>query len=143
MPKHDLIFVISAVAFNLLIAGLLFADVKEQPALVKTLGTIWLLLVIPLAFVFFNYLKQGKDSVILLSFGGVFLYMFIEWILDYVIKFDFREKAITHVPYIIMEYIALFSLIGISNSISKTATSFVGGSFAVLMVSLVYYMMNR
>ena len=38
---------------------------------------------------------------------GVFLYMLVEWLLDYVFKIDFRTKWSRHIPYIVLEYVAL------------------------------------
>ena len=55
----------------------------------------------------------------MIRFGLVFLYILVEFLLDYVLKFDFRQKWSTHAPYIIMEYIALFSLIGIAFDIDR------------------------
>jgi len=54
------------------------------------------------------------------------------------LKIEFREKWITHVPYILMEYIALFSLIGITTDIDHTWGYYVGIYFWMLMASLVY-----
>jgi hypothetical protein len=138
MGIYDLVFVFAAIAFNLLIAGIFIARKRKHPKLVKVFGTLWLLLVIPLAVVFVNYLIVGRDLWIMICFGLIFLYIFIEWLLDYILKIEFRQKAITHVPYIIMEYIALFSLIGISTAIDQTWGYVVGISFWILMASLVY-----
>jgi hypothetical protein len=135
---YDLVFVLTAIAFNLLIAGIFVAQKKGRLELVKTIGTAWLLLAIPLAIVFVKYLVKGRDLWIMICFGSVFLYMFLELLLDYILRIEFRQKPITHVPYIIMEYIALFSLIGISTAIDRTWGYIVGISFWILMGSLVY-----
>jgi len=135
---YDLLFILTAIAFNLLIAGIFIAQKKERPKATKTIGIIWLLLAIPLAIVFVNYLIESRDLWIMSCFGFIFLYMFLELLLDFVLKIEFREKPITHVPYIIMEYIALFSLIAISTDIDQTWGYIVGISFWILMASLVY-----
>jgi len=135
---YDLVFVLTAIAFNLLIAGIFIAQKKERPKVTKTIGIVWLILAIPLAIVFVNYLTEGRDLWIMICFGFIFLYMFLELLLDFVLKIEFREKPITHVPYIIMEYIALFSLIAISTDIDQTWGYIVGVSFWILMASLVY-----
>ena len=135
---YDLVFVLTAIAFNLLIAGIFVAQKKGRPELVKAFGIAWLLLAIPLAIVFVKYLVKGRDLWIMICFGSVFLYMFLELLLDYILRIEFRQKPITHVPYIIMEYIALFSLIGISTAIDRTWGYIVGISFWILMGSLIY-----
>jgi hypothetical protein len=139
----DLLFVLTAVAFNLLIAALFIASKKTHLKAMRAFGIAWLALVIPLAVVFSSYLLAGKETVILLAFGGVCLYMLVEWLLDYVFKIDFRSKWSQHIPYIILEYIALFGLIGIAFSIDRVAGYIVSISFWILMVSLIYSYAGR
>ena len=134
----DLMFVLSAIAFNLLIAALFIAQKLGRENLVKTFGVLWLWLMIPLALVFVSYWREGRETWIFVNFGLVFLYMLVELLLDYVFKVDFRSKPITHVPYIILEYIALFSLIAIAFDIDQRWGTVVSLCFWILMGSLVY-----
>jgi len=138
LDVFDLLFVLAAVAFNLLIAALFIASKKMHLKWMRAFGTAWLLLAVPLAIVFVHDLREGKDAVILLAFGGVFLYMLVEWLLDYVFKIDFRSKWSRHIPYIVLEYVALFGLIGIAFSIDRVAGYIVSISFWILMASLIY-----
>jgi len=64
--------------------------------------------------------------------------MLVELLLDYVFKIDFRSRPVTHVPYIILEYIALFSLIAIAFDIDQTWGTVVSICFWILMGSLVF-----
>jgi hypothetical protein len=139
----DYLFLFSALLFNLLIAALFWAQKKGYSKLVKNLGIAWLCLAFPLAGVFIEYLIVGKDSSVLIYFGLVILYMLIEFLLDYILKFDFRKKLITHIPYIILEYAALFSLILIVINIDKTWGWIVGVSFWILLASLIYLYAGR
>ena len=134
----DVIFVLSAIAFNLLIAAIFIAQKLGREGLVKTFGIIWLWLIIPLALVFVSDWQAGRETRLLLYFGLIFLYMLVELLLDYVFKIDFRSKPITHVPYIILEYIALFSLIAIAFDIDRRWGIVVTICFWVLMGSLVF-----
>ena len=134
----DYVFFLSAVLFNLLIAGIFIAQKRKRSKLVRALGITWLLLVFPLAIVFVNYIQIGRESWIINCFGLIFLYMLVEFLLDYVLKFDFRKKLITHIPYIILEYIALFSLIFIAIDIHPTLGWIVSVCFWILMGSLIY-----
>lgn len=138
MNVSNTIFIFSAIAFNLLIAGIFIAQKLGREKLVRTFGILWLWLLVPLALVFVMYWQEGKEPRILVSFGLVFLYMLVELLLDYVFKFDFRAKAATHAPYIILEYIALFSLLVISFNIDQVWGWVVSISFWILMGSLVY-----
>jgi hypothetical protein len=134
----ELVFLLSAVAFNLLIAAIFITQKLGREKLVRSFGILWLWLIIPLALVFVAYWQAGREARILTSFGLVFFYMLVEFLLDYVFKVDFRAKASTHVPYIILEYVALFSLIVIAFDIHRTWGIIVTVCFWILMGSLVY-----
>ena len=138
LNTFDLMFVISAAAFNLLIAAIFIAQKLGREKLVKTFGILWLWLIVPLALVFVWYWQEDRETRILVSFGLVFIYMLVELLLDYVFKVDFRSKAVTHVPYIILEYIALFSLIAIAFEIDRTWGTIIAICFWILMGSLIY-----
>jgi len=134
----DSLFIFSAITFNLLIAAIFIAQKFSKEQLVKTFGILWLWLLIPLALAFVSYLRDGRETRIFISFGFIFLYMLVELLLDYVFKIDFRSKPVIHVPYIILEYIALFSLIGIAFEIDRTWGILVTVCFWILMGSLVF-----
>lgn len=138
MSTYDWIFAGSAVLFNLLIAGIFIAQKYKHERFTKILGVSWLLLFFPLLAVFFNYNALKKPSWVLLSLAIVFVYMLVEFNLDYVIKFDFRKRWSTHAPYIILEYAALFGLIAIAIYINETLGWIVSISFWILMGCLIF-----
>lgn len=138
MKSFDLIFVLSAVAFNLLIAAIFIAQKLGRDNLVRTFGGLWLWMIIPLALVFVAYWQAGQETRIMFYFCFVFLYMLVELLLDYVFKFDFRAKVVTHVPYILLEYLALFSLIAIAFHIDPLWGWVVSVCFWILMGSLLF-----
>lgn len=74
----------------------------------------------------------------MVAFGFILLYIAIELSLDHILEFDFRQKPITHVPYLILEYLALFSLIGIAFSIDRVWGWVVSISFWAVMGSLIH-----
>jgi hypothetical protein len=143
MTPIDFIFVLSAVAFNLLIAAIFVAQKQGREKLVRTFGIMWLWLIVPLALVFVSHWQAGREMRILVSFGLVFFYMLVELLLDYVFKVDFRSQAITHVPYIILEYVALFSLIVIAFDVHRGWGWVVTICFWILMGSLIFLYWNK
>ena len=134
----DSLFIISAIAFNLFIAAIFITQKLGREKIVKTLGILWLWLLIPLALAFVSYLREGRKTWIFISFGFIFMYMLVELLLDYVFKIDFRSKPVIHVPYIILEYIALFGLIGIAFEIGYAWGVVVTVCFWILMGSLIF-----
>ena len=143
MDAFDLVFVFTAIAFNLLIAGIFVAQKKERPNLVRIFGILWLSLALPLAVVFIHYLVVGRPLWVMAYFGFIFLYILVEVLLDYILKIEFRQKWTIHAPYIILEYIALFGLIGISFSVDRTWGFLVSFSFWILLASLIYLYWGR
>jgi hypothetical protein len=139
----DLLFVLSAVAFNLLIAAIFVAQKYRWEKLVQTFGILWLSLILPLSIVFVAYLREGRPRRILIYLLLVFFYMLVELLLDYVFKVDFRARISTHIPYIVLEYVALFSLIAIAFDISRFAGTMVSICFWIAMGGLVFLYWDR
>ena len=133
LKTFDLLFVLSAVAFNLLIAGIFVAQKYRREKLVRTFGILWLCLIVPLSLVFVAYLREGRPTRILIYLLLVFFYMLVELLLDYVFKVDFRTRPSTHIPYIVLEYIALFSLIAIAFYINRGAGTVVSICFWIYL----------
>lgn len=138
MDVYDWVFVLCAAAFNLLIAGIFVAQKKGRHKMTRTLGILWLGLAIPLSIVFVRYLVIGRETWITIYFVCILLYMLVELLLDYVFKVDFRRRNVTHIPYIVLEYIALFGLIGISFAIDRVWGVVVSVTFWMLLACLVY-----
>jgi len=138
MDVFDWVFVLCAVTFNLLIAGIFVAQKQGRQELTRTLGITWLGLAIPLSVVFVRYLLAGREAWIIVYFVCILLYMLVELLLDYAFKVDFRQRKITHIPYIVLEYIALFGLIGISFAIDRTWGFVVSVAFWILLACLIY-----
>ena len=134
----DWIFIISAILFNLLIAGIFILQKHKKEQLTRVFGISWLGLSIPFLVVFINYLLQDKPSWVLVCFGIIILYMIVELLLDYILKIDFRTRWITHIPYILLEYAALFSALAIAIDIDQTLGWVVSAAFWILMGCLIY-----
>lgn len=135
---YEGLFIVAAILFNLFIAGIFIADRQDRRDWINLLGGAWLLLALPLGVVFTHYLLAGIKSGMLTAFGLVFLYMLVEFLLDTLLHYDFRRRWLTHIPYILLEYAALFSLIWIAYQIDPVWSWVVGISFWILMGSLVY-----
>jgi len=143
MELFDLIFVVTAVTFNLLIAGIFIAQKQAKIELVRRLGITWLLLSIPLTVVYVRYWMLSKAAWIMIYFSFILFYMLVEWLLDYVFKYDFRAQKRTHIPYIILEYIALFGLVSISFDIDRSWGFIVTATFWILLSCLIYLYCGR
>jgi hypothetical protein len=138
LSGSDRLFVVTALAFELLIIAILIAEKWQRHELVKALGILWALLAVPLVIAFVHDLMVGGDRWLVLSFGLIFLYMAVEIALDLVLRIPFRERPALHIPYIILEYGALFGLIHIAFTIGPTWGYAVAVGFWLLLATVIF-----
>lgn len=133
----NLLFITSAILFNLLIAGIFIADSRKNMRWVRKLGIGVVLLIIPFSVFFVEFINRSVPPLAKIGLGLVLLYLFVELLLDFIVKFDFRSKWATHIPYILLEYAAFFGLINTASTISATAMWLVSITFWIAMGCLV------
>ena len=138
MDSFDLIFVIAAVIFHLSIVGVYIAQKRGRDKLVRAFGSVTVLLGIPLLIVFGHYIASGEPSWKLVSFGFIFLYLLVEFLLDFVFKIEFRKKLLPHVLYIILFYIAIIGFIRMSFAVNHYWGYAVSIAFWILLGALIY-----
>jgi len=142
---NDLLFVISAIIFNIAVSGVYIAakiDAAkiDSSVLLKIFGGIVVLLIIPFTITLVGYIKMKAKKKIIISHIFILFYLFLELMLDYVLKISFREILAIHIPYIIVFYAAAFSMIGVSRTISRKMSWLVIATFLILMGCLIYYL---
>lgn len=137
IPAIDLLFVLSALLFNVFIIVVYIAQKLGKAGLVRKFGIAVLVLTIPFLVVFISYLIMGKPTWEYLVFLAIFVYMFLEWLWDYRMKIDFRSKPKLHISYIILFYIVLFGNIRIAFTISATWGWIISISFWLLLAALI------
>jgi hypothetical protein len=143
MDLFDLTLVIAAVIFHLSIVGVYIAQKKGRDKLVRTFGTVTLLLGVPLAVVFGHYIISSEPLWKLVSFGFIFFYLLTELLLDFVFKIEFRKMPIPHTLYIILFYIAIIGFIRMSFAVSTAWGYTVSVTFWILLGALIYNLAGK
>ena len=143
MDIFDLILVIAAILFHLSIVGVYIAQKKGCDELVRTFGSVTVLLGIPLLVVFGHYLASREPGWKLISFGFIFLYLLVEFLLDFVFKIEFRKLPIPHALYIILFYIAIAGFIRMSFAVNTSWGYAVSVTFWILLGALIYNLAGR
>jgi 4-hydroxybenzoate polyprenyltransferase len=143
MFLSDLIFALTAIAFMLLLAILLAAQKNHRVKTTWVIGVLWLLLAVPLAFVFSRDLAEGRGVWTLLSLSLVLLYMLAKALLDFMLRIDFRRDRTTRLASLTLMCLALFSLIGIAFSIHPSWGTPVLIAFGILAVNLIFTYRNE
>jgi len=140
---YDTLFVITAVVFNLLVVGVYVAQAHSREKLVRTFGGGIVFLILPLDLVFVGNLLNGRSLEILAALSLVFLYLMVELLFDFILKFDFRSNPIWHAAYILLFYAATFSLIGIAFTINQLSGYLVSVTFWAVLGALIYMMWRK
>jgi len=139
----NLIFVLAAMAFMLLLAVLLAAQKKRRGKTTWMVGILWLLLAAPLALVFARFLGEGRDLWTLLALSLVLLYMLAKALLDFVFRVDFERNRTARLATLALMCLALFSLIWIAFGIHSFWGIPVLIAFGILAVSLIVTYRDR
>jgi len=140
---YDLVFGISAVVFNLLIAGFFIAWPNGKTELVRKIGIGLIALGVPFGLVLYNEITTGQNQYVRITLAVVLAYILTELLMDFILKYDFRSKFITHVPYILLEYGAFISLIYTAFIISDFWGWAVSITFWIAMAALIYYFAKK
>lgn len=136
--SQDILFVFSAVIFNILVSAVYISTKLDLTALLQISGFIIISLIVPFTVTLMGYMKNEAGKKIIISNMVVLLYLVLELLLDYILKIPFREIVTLHVPYIIIFYAAEFSMMSVSFHINRKAGFVMATTFCLLIGCLVY-----
>jgi len=137
----DIIFICSSIIFNISVSVLYIAIKLGDMVLVQVCGAIILSLMIPFTITLLGYMKEKAEKRTIISHVFILFYLFLELLLDYILKIPFREIVAIHVPYIIVFYAAMFSMMGVSFDKNRKMGFVVTITFLILIGCLVYYLL--
>ena len=137
----DVIFICSSVIFNISVSALYIATKLGDMLLVGVSGGIVISLIVPFAITLLGYMWKKAEKKTILSHVFILFYLFLELFLNYILRIPFREILAIHVPYIIVFYAALFSMIAVSFEKNKKMGSLVIATFLILIGCLIYYLL--
>ncbi len=137
----DIIFICSSIVFNISVSVLYIATKLGSMILVQVCGAIVLSLIIPFTITLLGYMKEKAEKRTIISHVFILFYLFLELLLDYILKIPFREILSIHVPYIIVFYAAMFSMIGVSFDRNRKMGFVVIITFVILIGCLIYYLL--
>ncbi|MBA7565056.1 hypothetical protein ES708_06727 [subsurface metagenome] len=138
----DIIFIISAIIFNILVSILYIATKFGNMEFVQVIGIIVLILIIPFTLTLIGYIKEKEEKKIIISLIVILFYFFLEILLDYILIIPFRDILALHIPYIIIFYAADFSMIGVTFDKNKKMGYVVLATFFILLGCLIYRFMG-
>jgi hypothetical protein len=137
----DVIFICSSVIFNISVSALYIATKLGNMILMQVCGGIVISLIFPFTITLLGYIRAKAERRTIISHVFILFYLYLELSLDYILKIPFREILAIHVPYIIVFYSALFSMIAVSFEKNKKMSSVVLATFLILIGCLIYYLL--
>lgn len=129
--KLDLLVVVIANVLNLILTLIFLNRVFGRAEWEPWLGYGTLVMAIPLAAIAIANLAGGRSWAFWLLPLVMVAYLVVEFLLDYLLKLDFRHTALLG-PYLLIYYLGLFAMIGYA--------FMVGRSFG--FITLVTYFIN-
>ena len=91
---------------NLFLIVVFYLSITKNQSVLEKIGPYFFLLIIPALYCIFLVIKDGTSTRHLIFLIIFLVFMFIEWLFDYVLKIDFRSfnDWRTFVPYIVLYY---------------------------------------
>jgi len=111
MDPFDWLFISLSLIFFSSIIGVFILTANEKTDKVKVFGIILFVMIFPVVLILINYIVIGTNIRMIIFLILILLYLIVEFLLDMIIKIDFRSKTSTHVPYIIIEWATCFSFL--------------------------------
>ena len=134
----DLVFICSSVILNVSVSLVYVVTKLGDMALTQIFGGIAVSMIAPFAVTLIGYLRAKESKKTVISNAIVLFYLVLELLLDYILQIPFREILAIHVPYIVVFYAALFSMMAVSFEKNKKMGYVVIATFWILIGCLIY-----
>lgn len=143
MELFEWIFIISSLVFFLSIICVFILTANDKTDKVKVFGIILVVMILPIILILINYIIIGTNIRMIIFLMLILFYLIVEFLLDMVLKIDFRSKTSRHVPYIIIEWAACFSFLFGAIAIDSIWGWIVSFFFFAFIIALIYNIVKR
>jgi hypothetical protein len=137
----DIIFICSSVVFNILVSALYIAFKFGDLMLVEVLGGIALSLIVPFTITLLGYLREKAKKRTIIFNGIILIYLLLELLLDYLLRIHIKEILAINLPFVIVFFAALFSMIYVSYERNKKIGNVVIITNWILLGCFTYYLL--
>lgn len=125
-----LIFTLCILIFIFRLAG--------QKSVEYWLGAVFLLTVIPLGYLLITAHRFDRSFLYFLQTGLMITFILVEWVLDYLLKIDFRHITWMTITYATLFFASTGGMIGVASLAGKSWTFLSVGLFFV-MVAMAFF----
>jgi hypothetical protein len=134
----DLVFICASIILNVSVSLVYVVTKLGDMALTQIFGGVAVSMIVPFAVTLIGFLRAKESKKTIISNAIVIFYLVLELLLDYILQIPFREILAIHVPYIIVFYAALFSMMAVSYEKNKKMGYVVIATFCILIGCLIY-----
>jgi hypothetical protein len=134
----DVIFICSSVVFNILVSALYIAFKFGDLMLVEVFGGIAISLIVPFTITLLGYLREKAKKRTIIFNGIILIYLLLELLLDYVLRIHIKEILAINIPFVMVFFAALFSIIYVSYERNKKLGNVVVITNWILLGCLTY-----
>ena len=134
----DIVFICASIILNVSVSLVYVVTKLGDLALTQVFGGVAVSMIVPFAVTLIGYLRAKESKKTIISNAIVLFYLVLELLLDYILQIPFREILAIHVPYIVVFYAALFSVMAVSFEKNKRMGYVVIATFWILIGCLVY-----
>jgi len=124
---------------NILLIILFSARIFKYPRIEYWLGIIFMLSIVPLVLMFAKAFEAKRELLYFVQLFLMISFIVFEFILDYLLKIDFRHNVIIVIPFLTLFYASLGGMIGIASQSGKQWTIITVITF-LLMTALSLFM---
>jgi len=137
----NIVFICSSLVFNISVSALYIATKLGETVIMQVCGGIVISLMVPFTITLLGYIRAKGEKKTIISNVSILCYLFLELLLDYILKIPFREILSIHIPYNIAFMAAMFSMIGVSFDKNRRMGFVVTIAFLMLIGCLTYYLL--
>jgi hypothetical protein len=134
----DLVFICASIILNVSVSLVYVVTKLGDMALTQIFGGVAVSMIVPFAVTLIGFLRAKESKKTIVSNAIVLFYLVLELLLDYILQIPFREILVIHVPYIVVFYAALFSMMTVSFDKNKKMGYVVIATFWILIGCLIY-----
>jgi hypothetical protein len=110
--SYNLTGALLAVFDNIILTALFIARLYRRPKTEYILGVLFLFSFFPALFLLIKAHLFNRPFIYYLQLILLCLFIIVEFLLDYLLKIDFRKNKIITIPYVALSYAALGGMTG-------------------------------
>ncbi len=125
---------------NILLIFLFLARIYKYPKVEYWLGVVFLLSIVPLTYMLIKAVESKKTMIYFVQLSLMIGFIVVEFLLDYLLKLDFRQNQNYVIPFLILFYASLGGMIGIASQSGQQWTVITVITFLLMtIISLIMH----